>query len=45
MFAGEFLENLKSLNLRVDRIAPLHVNVVPYAQFVREASAPAAASN
>jgi glyoxylase-like metal-dependent hydrolase (beta-lactamase superfamily II) len=40
MFAGEFLANLKTRNLRVDRIAPLHGKVAPYAQFVKEASAP-----
>ena len=40
MFAGEFLAGLKPHNLRVDRIAPLHGTVVPYAQFVKEASAP-----
>lgn len=40
MFAGEFLAGLKPHNLRVDRIAPLHGMVVPYAQLVKEASAP-----
>jgi hypothetical protein len=34
------LEGLKARNLRVDRIAPLHGKVVPYAQFVKDASAP-----
>ena len=40
MFAGEFVAGLKPLNLRVDRVAPLHGPVVPYAQLVKEASAP-----
>jgi hypothetical protein len=45
MFAGEFLQNLQSRNLRIDRIAPLHGTVVPYAQFVKEASAPRPSSD
>jgi glyoxylase-like metal-dependent hydrolase (beta-lactamase superfamily II) len=40
MYAGALLEGLKARNLRVDRIAPLHGKVVPYAQFVKDASAP-----
>ena len=40
MFAGKFLADLKALNLRIDRIAPLHSVVAPWAQFVKEASAP-----
>jgi glyoxylase-like metal-dependent hydrolase (beta-lactamase superfamily II) len=40
MFAGSFLEELKKRNLRIDRIVPLHGTVVPYAQFVKEATAP-----
>ena len=38
MFAEEFLANLKPRNLRVARIAPLHGAVVPYAQFVKDAT-------
>jgi glyoxylase-like metal-dependent hydrolase (beta-lactamase superfamily II) len=47
MFAGGFLESVKGRNLRVDRVVPLHGKVVPYTQFVKEASAPptAAATN
>ena len=41
MFAGGFLEAVKKRNLRIDRIAPLHGAVGSYAQFVKEASAPA----
>jgi glyoxylase-like metal-dependent hydrolase (beta-lactamase superfamily II) len=44
MFAGRFLDDVKARKLRIDRIAPLHGKVVPYAQFVKEASAPAPAS-
>ncbi len=45
MFAGDFLAQVKARNLRVDRVAPLHGGVAPYAQFVKEASAPRPASN
>lgn len=45
MFAADFLAQVKSRNLRIDRVAPLHGVVAPYAQFVREASAPRPASN
>jgi glyoxylase-like metal-dependent hydrolase (beta-lactamase superfamily II) len=45
MFAGKFLEDVKARNLRIDRVAPLHGAVVPYAQFVKEASAPPPATN
>ena len=41
MFAGRFLEDLKKRNLRVDRIVPLHGKIVPYAQLVKDATAPA----
>ncbi|MSO83325.1 MAG: MBL fold metallo-hydrolase [Acidobacteria bacterium] len=44
MFAGEFLATLKPRNLRVDRIAPLHATVAPYAQFLKEASMPPVAT-
>lgn len=44
MYAGEFLAGLKPRNLRIDRIAPLHGKVAPYAQFVKEASAPVPAA-
>lgn len=37
-FAAKFLEDLKARNLRIDRIAPLHGVVVPYAQFEKEAT-------
>ena len=39
MFAARFLADLEPRNLRIDRIAPLHGMVVPYAQFLKEASA------
>lgn len=45
MFAADFLAQVKARNLRVDRVAPLHGGVAPFAQFVKEASAPRAASN
>ena len=45
MFAAEFMTALRARNLRVDRVVPLHGNVVPYAEFVRETSAAAAGSN
>jgi glyoxylase-like metal-dependent hydrolase (beta-lactamase superfamily II) len=32
MFAARLLEELKKRNLRIDRIVPLHSNVVPYAR-------------
>jgi len=41
MFATRFLEDLKKLNLRVDRIVPLHGKIVPYAQLVKDAARPA----
>jgi glyoxylase-like metal-dependent hydrolase (beta-lactamase superfamily II) len=41
MFAARFLEDLKKLNLRVDRIVPLHGKIVPYAQLVKDATRPA----
>ena len=41
-FANHFLGELKKRNLRIDRVAPLHGKIVPYAQFVKEASAPPA---
>ncbi|RPH62038.1 MAG: MBL fold metallo-hydrolase, partial [Acidobacteria bacterium] len=44
MFAGRFLEELKKRNLRIDRIVPLHGKVVPYAQFVKEATSPSPTS-
>jgi glyoxylase-like metal-dependent hydrolase (beta-lactamase superfamily II) len=40
MFAGGLLEALKTRNLRIDRVVPLHGAVVPYAQFVKEAAMP-----
>ena len=44
MFAGQFLEELKKHNLAIDHVVPLHGTVAPYAQFVKEASAPVPAS-
>ena len=44
-FAAEFLAGLKARNLRVDRIAPLHAQVTTYAQFLKDASKPPAATN
>ena len=41
VFAPAFLEELKKRNLRIDRIAPLHGNVGTYAQFLKDAAAPA----
>jgi glyoxylase-like metal-dependent hydrolase (beta-lactamase superfamily II) len=45
MFAAEFLGQVKQRNLRVDRMVPLHGKVVPYAQFVKEATPAPASSN
>ncbi len=40
MFAGNFLEDLKKLNLKIDRITPLHGTVATYAQFLKDAALP-----
>ena len=40
VFAARFLEEVEKRNLRIDRIVPLHSNVVPYGQLVRDAAAP-----
>jgi hypothetical protein len=40
MYAGALLEELKKHNLAIDRVVPLHGMIAPYAQFVKEASAP-----
>jgi glyoxylase-like metal-dependent hydrolase (beta-lactamase superfamily II) len=40
MYAGGLLEELKKHKLAIDRVVPLHGMVAPYAQFVKEASAP-----
>jgi glyoxylase-like metal-dependent hydrolase (beta-lactamase superfamily II) len=45
VYAGKFLEDLKARNLRIDRMVPLHGKVVPFAQFVKDASATPAATN
>jgi glyoxylase-like metal-dependent hydrolase (beta-lactamase superfamily II) len=45
MFAGQFLEQVKKRNLRIDRMVPLHAKVGTYAQFVKEATAPPPATN
>jgi glyoxylase-like metal-dependent hydrolase (beta-lactamase superfamily II) len=42
MFAESFLAAVKTRNFRIDRIVPLHGNIVPYAQFVKDAPAPPA---
>lgn len=39
-FAAGLLSQLKTMNLRIDRIIPIHGTVAPYAQFVKEATAP-----
>jgi hypothetical protein len=41
MFAARFLEDLQKRKLRVDTIVPLHGKIVPYAQMVKDAAAPA----
>ena len=45
MYAGDLLEDLQARNIRIDRIIPLHGQPAPYAQFMKEAAAPAAATN
>lgn len=42
MFAATLLDQLKKRNLRIDRMVSLHGKVVPYAQFVKEATPPSA---
>jgi hypothetical protein len=42
MYAASFLEELNKRNLKVDRIVPLHGEVVPYSQLVKEVAAQAA---
>lgn len=45
-FIQDFFADVQRRNLRVDRIAPIHGPVTPFAQFVKVAtSAPAAATN
>ena len=44
-FAGHFLGELKKRNLRIDRMVPLHAKITPYAQLVKEATAPPPATN
>ncbi len=41
IFAARFLDELKKRNLRVDRIVPLHSNVVPYGRLLQDAAAAA----
>ena len=41
MFAARFLQDLQKRKLRVDTIVPLHGTIVPYAQMVKDAAAPA----
>jgi glyoxylase-like metal-dependent hydrolase (beta-lactamase superfamily II) len=38
MFAGRFLEDVKKRKLRVDRIVPLHGEIVSWEQFVKHAT-------
>ncbi len=38
MFAADFLEDLEKRKLRVERIVPLHGTIVPYAQFIKDAT-------
>jgi glyoxylase-like metal-dependent hydrolase (beta-lactamase superfamily II) len=38
MFAGRFLEDLKKRKLRIDRVVPLHGEIVTWAQFVKHAT-------
>jgi glyoxylase-like metal-dependent hydrolase (beta-lactamase superfamily II) len=45
MYAGKLLQDVRARNLRVDRIVPLHGAPAPFAQLVKEAAAPAAATN
>jgi glyoxylase-like metal-dependent hydrolase (beta-lactamase superfamily II) len=45
MYAAAFLEEIEKRKLRIDRIAPLHGAVAPYAQFLKDAAAPAPATN
>lgn len=44
MYAASFLEELKKRKLRIDRIVPLHGEVVPYSQLVKEVAAQAGSS-
>lgn len=37
MFAGRFIEDLKKRDLRVERIVPLHGEIVPYERMVKDA--------
>ena len=37
MFAARFIEDLEKRKLRVDRIVPLHGEIVPYSQMVKDA--------
>jgi glyoxylase-like metal-dependent hydrolase (beta-lactamase superfamily II) len=38
MFAADFLEDLEKRQLRVERIVPLHGKIVPYGQFIKDAT-------
>jgi glyoxylase-like metal-dependent hydrolase (beta-lactamase superfamily II) len=40
MFAKAFFNDVQARRLAIDRIVPLHGGIAPYAQFVKEASAP-----
>ena len=44
-FTPTFVPELKKRNLRIDRVVPLHGKVVPYAQFVKEATPTVATTN
>ena len=37
MFAGKFIEDLEKRKLRVERIVPLHGEIVPYEKMVKDA--------
>lgn len=40
MFAKGLLDDVQAKKLAIDRVVPLHGSIAPYAQFVKEASAP-----
>ena len=40
VFAARFLKEVRTRKLRIDRIVPLHSNVVPYGQLLRDADVP-----
>ena len=40
MFAARFIEDLEKRNLRVERVVPVHGEIVPYSRMVKDATAP-----